>query len=224
MPAVANPPVQAVSHNLRSAVSKAASRIVSENRPLDKQSISPYIGPKSFEPILAAADSAVPSGEIMLRWLARNQNLDGSWNTDVETTSAAILAFIRAGYTTRKGLFRLIIRRAVNWLVNQRGTGFAGYARLLSLEALACATGDEQDKVLARAAMMTLPEPSNELERAVLGENVTPPSVINTLDDLRLASILKIELLVPPGMEGSEELALVTAWSASISQFKMASK
>ena len=73
-----------------------------------------------------ATESAV---EAALRWLARHQEPDGHWDPTkwdkgmgpVGMTGLAMLAFLGAGYTSKTpGKFQDNVRRAENWLVNQR--------------------------------------------------------------------------------------------------------
>jgi len=68
------------------------------------------------------------SVEAALAWLARHQEADGHWDPTkwdkgmgpVGMTGMALLAFLGAGYTEKAGKYRDNVRRAENWLVNQR--------------------------------------------------------------------------------------------------------
>jgi hypothetical protein len=159
------------------------------------------------------AAPAAPAGrEQALRALARAQKLDGSWNNDVEWTAAALLAFLRAGHTTRTGDFRPALRKAVRWLVDAKASGMAAFARALALRELASATGDAKDQSAADSARASLPAPSTPLEEAALGNPVPPPAAIRTLDDLRLAAVVKARLPVPKEvLKGVGE-----AWAAAV--------
>jgi Ca-activated chloride channel homolog len=180
--------------------------------------------PSLFTPFGIARESAAKKNEPALRQLARTQNLDGSWKEEVEQTAAALLAFVRAGYTPRSGSFRQALRRAAVWLASHPGTGFAAFARALAFAELARATGEANDQAQAQTARLALPAPSSRLEKVVLGGGTAwgdqsgAPGTIQTLDDLRLAGILGQKLAVPRNLLHGEGKDLVSAWSAVIEQ------
>jgi hypothetical protein len=62
-------------------------------------------------------DLYFPSLEHRLRWLTNTQSHDGSWDGDVERTTAAVLSFVRAGY---KGTDSTIVHKGITWLRNNR--------------------------------------------------------------------------------------------------------
>ena len=118
-------------------------------------------------------------GEDPLHWLARTQQLDGSWRSpdqgrspgedemvDVELTAAALLAFLRHGHTTRRGNFRQQVRRAAGWLADQPASGFAAFAQAAALAELAALTGTPAYRQAAEGALATLPAPASRLETA----------------------------------------------------------
>ncbi len=164
----------------------------------------------------------VQDRETVLRWLARTQRVDGSWNADVEWTAAAVLAFIRAGHTTRVGSYRQALRRAARYLVEQAGaelTGAERMARFLSAKALAelaAATGEEADRDAAHAMRQALPPPANDLETAALGQPVQAPEAIASLDELRLAGLLRVALPVPQALLAGEQGELAQIWAAAL--------
>lgn len=167
------------------------------------------------------AESRVPEPTLLepeatLRWLARVQKLDGSWESSVEWTAAALLAFVRNGHTTRVGAFRQALRRAAGWLSAQVGHGFASFARALALEELASATGDDRDTAAAREARQALPAPSTLLEQAASGVRVEAPELLRNLDDLRLAAVLKASLPVPEALLQGMERELARVWAAAL--------
>ena len=66
---------------------------------------------------------------LALRWLARNQEADGHWDTkkyesnektDTACTGFALLAFLGAGHTEKVGLYQVNVRRAVAWLKSKQ--------------------------------------------------------------------------------------------------------
>ena len=78
----------------------------------------------------ANAESAVMAG---LKWLAKAQERDGSWNAknwegrnnySVGMTGLALLAFLGAGYTDQKGPFKTTVARGLAWLkAHQKADG-----------------------------------------------------------------------------------------------------
>ncbi len=169
-----------------------------------------------------AANLAEP--ETFLRQLARSQMLDGSWGGDIETTAAALLAFVRNGHTTRGGSFRQAVLRAYMWLVQAQADKFAAYARALALEELAQATGQAEHHTAAQVARQKLPAIENGLEAAVLAVLQSPdqhgmaaPAAIKSLDDLRLAAVLRASLPVPDKVLQGRTSELALAWMAALS-------
>jgi Ca-activated chloride channel homolog len=153
-----------------------------------------------------------------LNWLARIQQLDGSWRGEVELTSAALLAFLRSGHTTRSGSYRQQVRRATQWLSAQSASGFAAFARAAALSELAALTGAPAQQA-ADNALASLPAAATSLENAARvllnrgGPVPAGPDSIRNLDDLRLAALLKVVLPVPAELLGSE---LGRAWAATL--------
>jgi Ca-activated chloride channel homolog len=81
-----------------------------------------------------------------LRFLARTQNVSGSWGTgklEVELTAAAILAYVRRGHTTRRGHYRRQLAKALQWLLAATGEGIAAVARAVALAEMGEAIGDD---------------------------------------------------------------------------------
>jgi hypothetical protein len=161
-----------------------------------------------------------PSGQLereaALRWLARTQKLDGSWNGDVEWTAAALLAFVRAGYTSRSGIYRQALRRAARFLVENPSSTSARFFRARALAELAEATGDDADRAAAQASRLALPAVSGNLESAALGQAVAAPTAIHGINDLRLAALLQVSLPVPPELFNGNEAELAQVWAATI--------
>jgi hypothetical protein len=124
-----------------------------------------------------ATESAV---EAALRWLARHQNADGSWNMGIDgakpktgntaMTGLATLAFLGAGYTHKTGKFRDNVNRAVKFLLatqHDNGRlggankgyvyhGHYGYVHSMGALALVEAYGMSKDPALKEAAQKTV--------------------------------------------------------------------
>jgi Ca-activated chloride channel family protein len=195
---------------LRSMLSAPARKMVKNQV---QESIAGPLPPAGLQPPAGPQDQ-----ETTLRWLARTQKLDGSWEGDIERTAAALLAFLRAGNTTRTGSFRQALRRAAGWLAEHPSPDFPGFVRAIALGELARATGSEQDRALAQIAQTALHAPVTLLEKAALGEPVQPPQAIQSLDDLRLAGIVKVHLPVSPVLFQGPLADLVKTWFAALPQ------
>jgi Ca-activated chloride channel family protein len=146
--------------------------------------------------------------EELLRWLARTQNVSGSWGageTEVEQTAAAILAFVRAGHTHRAGHYRRQLARAAKWLLAATAQGSAEYARAQALAELAAATGDSK---IARAAQLVQTGPP------AIVTALTEP--LSTLDDLRAAALARQVKAVAPTLFSGSKADLVRVWMAAL--------
>lgn len=101
-----------------------------------------------------------PAGAA-LRWLARTQNVDGSWGRGyirLAATAGAVIAFARQGHTPRGGHFRPQLTRAVQWLTRQATPDPADRALVAwALAEVARATGHSEDAAAAEAARAGLP-------------------------------------------------------------------
>lgn len=86
--------------------------------------------------------------EETLRWLARTQNVNGSWEDNVELTACAVLLFVQANHTTRSGSFRQQVRRAAGWLQKAGANWLAEKA----LAGLAAAAGQNIPAVISAPA------------------------------------------------------------------------
>jgi Ca-activated chloride channel family protein len=143
--------------------------------------------------------------EELLRWLARSQNVSGSWGageTEVEQTAAAILAFVRAGHTHRGGHYRRQLARATKWLLAATAQGLAEYARAQALAELAAATGDS---AIAHAAQSVTGPPAT---------SVTLSEPLSTLDELRAAALAGQVKEVAPTLFRGSQADLARAWMA----------
>jgi hypothetical protein len=122
-----------------------------------------------------ATESAV---EAALRWLARHQSADGSWDAakyeskcpnsriQVGCTGLSLLAFLGAGHTDRTGMFKDNVKRAIKYLLSVQnkadgrvsvmargGSGASvGYNHAVGALALAEAYGMSPNSTLRAAA------------------------------------------------------------------------
>ena len=97
----------------------------------------------------ANAESAVMAG---LKWLAKAQERDGSWNAknwegrapyQVGMTGMALLAFLGAGYTEQKGPFKTTVARGLAWLkANQKPDGRFPYTTFYEMGIATMAVGE----------------------------------------------------------------------------------
>jgi hypothetical protein len=166
-------------------------------------------------------DFSNESLEVVLRWLARTQLVNGSWHDDVEQTSAALLAFVRHGHTTRSGNFRQIVKRAFSWLESQSVMGKDSFIKTLALAELAAETQQPAHRQAVTSCQAGLPVPSSLFEKAVIAfidQKSLPVMVskteVNNMDDLRLYAALKLPIKVPPILFEGVETELARTWSA----------
>lgn len=119
------------------------------------------------------SEAAVTRG---LQWLKRHQNSDGSWSLDgnfsdrgsysnTAATSMALLPFLGAGETHKRGRYREVVQRGLNWLVKNQepsgslmGAGNVGrmYAHGQATIALCEAYALTQDSELRAAAQLAV--------------------------------------------------------------------
>ena len=121
----------------------------------------------------AHAESAVMAG---LKWLAKAQENDGSWNAkrwegrapySVGMTGLALLAFLGAGYTDQKGPFKTTVRRGLAWLkANQKPDGRFPYQTFyemgIATMAVSEAYGLSRNPALGRMAQQAVTFICNE--------------------------------------------------------------
>jgi Ca-activated chloride channel family protein len=144
--------------------------------------------------------------EERLRWLARTQNVSGSWGaneSEVEQTAAAILAFVRAGHTHRVGHYRRQLARAVKWLLAANAQGLGEYARARALQELANATGDP---AIERASRLSPPKvPAIEFHEP-----------LSTLEELRIAALTRQIKEIAPGVLSGPQADIARTWLAAL--------
>jgi Ca-activated chloride channel homolog len=164
----------------------------------------PTEAPPAAEPV---ADEPFDAEEA-LRWLARSQNVSGSWGQgadEVELTAAALLAFVRAGHTTRAGHYRRQLAKALKWLLGASSTGVAAQARAQALAELAAAIGDAGLAQTAQAAQAGLPAPS-----------APPAGPLTTLDALRAAALARQPAPIAPELRHGAQAELARVWQATL--------
>lgn len=160
---------------------------------------------------LPASESVIgqqQTTEDPLRWLARIQNVSGSWGageTEVEQTAAAILAFVRAGHTHRAGHYRRQLARATKWLLAAAAQGLAQYVRAQALTELAAATGDAG---IARAAQLAQTGPP--------ATSIALSEPLSTLDQLRAAALAHQVKAVAPTLFNGAQADLARVWMAAL--------
>jgi Ca-activated chloride channel homolog len=164
----------------------------------------PMEAPPSAE---SAADEPLDT-EDPLRWLARRQNVSGSWGqgaAEIEMTAAALLAFVRAGHTTRAGHYRRQLAKAMKWLLGAHATGFAAQARAQALAELAAAIGDAGLQRAAQEAQAALPSVS-----------APPDGALTTLDALRAAALARQLAPISPELLHGAQAELAHVWQAAL--------
>jgi Ca-activated chloride channel family protein len=170
------------------------------------------VSEQAFEVASAPSSEMVASQpqtiDELLRWLARMQNVSGSWGADeseVEQTAAAILAFVRAGHTHRAGHYRRQLAKAVKWLLAATAQGPAEYARAQALAELAAATGDSK---IARAAHLVQTGPP--------ATSIALTEPLSTLDELRAAALSRQVKEVAPTLFSGSQGDLARVWMAAL--------
>ena len=152
------------------------------------------------------------SHEDNLKVLARTQNVNGSWQDEVEITAAALLAFIRAGHTTRKGQYRRQAQKAMTWLLSQLPStrGFAAFAALRALDDLYGETGDGE---VPDSVRHSLPAAASDAERAAMGEQMTVSQTLDNLDAVRVAALVQGNVRLTMEHLQSDEGMIAQVWA-----------
>lgn len=142
----------------------------------------------------AAPAPMVPdTAEGILRYLARTQKINGSWNNDVERTGAALLAFFRHGHTDRIGSYRRQISNALAWLKAAPAAGLEAEIRAAVLAEL------ERGTVVA-------PQPADKPFKAA------------SLADLRSAALANRAVTAASALLNGKDEELARVWQACIIQ------
>ena len=98
---------------------------------------------------------------------------------------------------------------------------WAGYTVSgMTTKAIRARSSPHAPRPTAQAARQALPASASQLEAAALavlaGSGSAGPAAINSLDDLRLAGLLKMRLPVPPELLQGTDAGLAAAWAASL--------
>src|SRR5262249_935700 len=128
---------------------------------------------------------------------------------EVERTAAALLAFVRAGHTTRTGDYRRQIRKAVVWLQRTKAPGVGAFLRWRALRELEQAEGATEIFVTPD---LEAGVPTTAVERAAIGSDSPRLSGIASLDDVRIAALVVGEVSVPQDLQADGNL--VETWMA----------
>ncbi|MEO8611256.1 MAG: VIT domain-containing protein [Chloroflexota bacterium] len=147
-----------------------------------------------------------------IKWLARTQNVNGSWDDDAEMTAAALLAFVRAGHTTRVGDYRQQVKKAGNWL-HKYLSGAKGLAAILTFRALSELETATGDVFISDDLKRQSPQPTTDLEKAIVSA-ANPPDPVKSLDDLRLAAVSGGDAAAPDDLKRGTNAKLVQIWLA----------
>ncbi len=158
----------------------------------------------------------------ILRWLARTQNLNGSWSENIEFTAAALLAFVRQGHTTRRGYYRKQVNRSAEWLLQAECDGTQAHLRAFALSELVAADPDLNLAGRIDAVLHQLPLARTALEQTIQNRINHPqsfdpgPQAITDLESLRFACILNSDLEVPAKLFDNDPQSVVRVWMASL--------
>ncbi len=160
--------------------------------------------------------------DAILRELVRSQELDGSWQQNIELTAAALLALLRNGHSLRAGYYRKQVRRAADWLAKAPAGGPAGAAQALALAELGQIDPDMQWSQAARQIIAQVDPAASAFDQAVVAHilqtTVSPqtPTVLNTIDDLRLAVGLRQSYAQVPAWVSNHPDPLAKVWAAAL--------
>ncbi|MGB1285639.1 MAG: VIT and vWA domain-containing protein [Aggregatilineales bacterium] len=136
------------------------------------------------------------SRDEAIQQLARTNNVNGSRADDVELTAATLLAFVRAGHTTRAGDYRRQVNKMAAWL-QKKLSSTTGLALMLTVRALDELHAKSGDYAISDDVRTSLPEAANDLEKAAHDDkSVTVPSDIKTYDDLRIVALLQGDVTI----------------------------
>ncbi len=182
--------------------------------------------PSAGRPMILSVSSEKEGGDSteVLRWLARTQNLNGSWMEDVELTAAALIAFVRMGHTNRRGYYRKQVTRAAEWLLRTTCVGTPAFIRAFALHELASVDPKLAQNQQINTMISQLPTARSPLEQIIHtllshpGTPMTGPLKITDLESLRMASVLNVNLEVPAQLLKNDPQHLASVWSVGLAQ------
>jgi Ca-activated chloride channel family protein len=158
----------------------------------------------------------------ILRWLARTQELDGSWPDGVEFTAVALLAFARNGHTLRRGYYRKQVGRAAAWLAKSAPQPATLYLQVLALLALVKLDPDPGLQPVITQLAQHLPAPQTAFEQAVSAlldpslQAPPAPAPIRIIEDVYLAAALDLHSPIPNNLIASDPSGLLKVWAAAV--------
>lgn len=199
-----------------SAMLRASSFMPASTDAMAVHKMSVQASPRASRELKESAEvqPAAMTTEALLRELARTQNVNGSWQDDIELTLAAILAFVRNGHTTHAGSYRQQLRKALTWVVDQRldkpKDDEIAAIRANVISDLASVTGSVEQQQLAAALLSAL---QIQNRWAV---TPPPPQAVNDLDTLRIAALLNLPTTLAPSLLKGKHGYLVRVWAASL--------
>ncbi len=125
----------------KSRVTQRLDDNLAQFEPEFEQASEPPLSPLERLQQVLAANSGQP--EVLVKLLARQQMINGSWVDDVALTARVLLIFINAGHTTVTGAYRVQVRKAAQWLVQAVKAGSPVTEAQAALTALSAVTGEQ---------------------------------------------------------------------------------
>lgn len=122
--------------------------------------------------------SITPSqrSEAALRYLARTQQVNGSWNDDPIATALALAAFVSGGHSDKRGAFRAQLGRTLRWLQAQNANDLSAWV-LAALSKL----DDESAQADQTASLLAQLQQSYALPAQAESADFTDPTQIAAL-------------------------------------------
>jgi len=178
--------------------------------------MSAQAGPRASRELKESADAqpTAMTTDALLRELARTQNVNGSWQDDLELTLAAVLAFVRNGHTTHAGNYRQQLRKAYTWVIDQRLDNLEddemAAIRANVIWNLASVTGSAEQQQIADALLAAL-----QIDNR-WAMTPAPPQPVKDFDTLRVAALLNQATTPAPSLLKGKRGFLARVWAASL--------